>query len=80
MANKNYGPDILMSYPHNDGLLTFFINFARLKVEMNVGHISEMLDKCENTKKNWVPKSGTQKILKIEKNGVYLEIFKIISG
>jgi len=40
---------------------------------MNVGHISETLDECEFTEKNWVPKSGTQKSRKIEKNRVYLE-------
>ena len=75
MANKNDSPDILLSYPHNNGLLTFFINFALLKVEMNVGHISELLERCEYTKKNWVPQLGTLKIHKMGKNGVYLEIF-----
>ena len=54
-------------------LLTFFINFAGLEVEMNVGHISELLERCENTEKNWVPKTGTQKTHKTEKNRVYLE-------
>ena len=62
-----------MSNSHDNGLLSFFITFTGLKVEMNVGHNSELLDKCKDTKKNWVPKTGTQKTQKIAKNGVYLE-------
>jgi len=33
-----------------------------------------LLERCENTEKNWVPKTGTQKTYKIKKNWVYLEI------
>jgi hypothetical protein len=59
-----------MSNSHDNGLLSFFINFARLKVEMNVGHNLEMLENRKDTKKKWVPKTGTQKNQKTEKNRV----------
>jgi hypothetical protein len=59
-----------MSNSHDNGLLSFFVNFARLKVEMNVGHNLEMLERRKDTKKNWVSKTGTQKNQKIAKNRV----------
>ncbi|MCX6276797.1 MAG: hypothetical protein NT004_01705 [Bacteroidetes bacterium] len=37
-SDKENCPDILMSYSFDDGLLSIFINFTGLKMEMNIYH------------------------------------------